>query len=247
MKTIITIILIAIGITTQAQKLNIAAAANLKFVLDDIKTAYLAEHPKTNILITYGSSGKLSQQILNGAAFDLFMSADTDFPAKLKQRSATVGDAIIYAKGKLVMYSTTLDVTKGLALLDDPRVKKIAVANPDVATYGTRTIELFTTQNLMTRLAGKIVYGENITQTAQFAYTGNAEVGFIALSLALSPEMAAKGRYYLIDTSLYAPIEQSQVRIKTPVANPEAQRFIQYVLSPKMKPLWEKYGYSTPH
>lgn len=247
MKTIFTFILaLLLGVAIQAQKLNIAAAANLKYALEEIKTAYLKAHPKTNLNISFGSSGALSQQILNGAAFDLFMSADTDFPQKLKDKGATIGKAVVYASGKLVLYSTTLDVSRGLTILNDAAVKKIAIAKPEVAPYGARAVELMKQQGVFDNLSAKIVYADNISQAAQFAFTGNAEVGFIGLSLALSPEMASKGTYYIIDPTLCPPIDQACVRIKTPVMNPEAAKFMAFILSPEIKAIWVKYGYSTP-
>jgi len=234
-------------IASQAQKVNIAAAANLRYVLEDIKTVYVKQNPKAKVTITFGSSGTLVQQIMNGASFDLFMAADNEFPLKLKDKGMTTGPMSTYAFGKLALYSTTLDVEhKGLGVLKDPSVHKIAVANPETAPYGNRAIDLLKKQGLYEQLKSKIVIGENISQAAQFAFTGNAEIGFVALSLALAPEMAGKGNYYIVPQKLYEPVEQTCILIKTPVLNTEAGKFKKFVLSPATKAIWEKYGYSVP-
>ena len=230
----------------QAQKVNVAAAANLRYVLEDIKTAYVKLHPKARVNITFGSSGTLVQQIMNGASFDFFMAADNEFPLKLKAKGLSSGPMTTYAIGKLAIYSTTLQVEKkGLKIFEDASIKKIAIANPLTAPYGERSVELLKSLKIYDALGPKIVFGENISQAAQFAFTGNAEIGFIALSLALAPEMMGKGQYYIIPQKFYKPIEQACILIKRPVLNTEAKKFKQFVLSPATKAIWEKFGYST--
>ncbi len=245
-RTIITVTLILVCILVQAQKVNVAAAANLRYVLEEIKTQYEKEHPKAKINITFGSSGTLVQQILNGASFDFFMAADNEFPLKLKAKGVAWGAMKTYAYGKLAIYSTSLDVTKGLSVLKDPAIKKIAIAKPETAPYGERSFELLKKIGLYESLKSKIVIGDNISQAAQFAFTGNAEIGFVALSLALAPEMKGQGSYYIVDPKLYTPVEQACILIKTAVINTETSKFMAYVLSPRTKVLWEKYGYSVP-
>jgi molybdate transport system substrate-binding protein len=243
-KIIISLAIIFATLTVTAQKVNVAAAANLRYVLEEIKTAYVKQNPKAKVNLTFGASGMLVQQIQNGANFDFFMAADNEFPLKLKAKGLTIGAMSTYAFGKLAIYSTTLDVEKkGLEVLKSGSIKKIAIANPETAPYGERSIELLKSQKLYDGLKSKIVLGENISQTAQFAFTGNAEVGFIALSLALAPDMQGKGDYYIIPQSLYKPIEQACILIKTPVLNTEAAKFKRFVLSPATKAIWEKFGY----
>lgn len=246
-KLAVLLVIAFIAENVSAQKVHVAAAANLRYVLEEIKTAYLKEHPQVKINLTFGASGTFVQQISNGAAFDFFMAADNEFPVVLKEKGLTVGAVTTYAFGKLVMFSTTLPVDqKGLTLLKDVNVKKIAMANPATAPYGSRSIDLMKSMKVYEALKMKIVIAENISQAAQYAFTGNAEIGFIAMSLALTPEMTGKGRYYLIPQQLYEPIEQSCVLIKAPAANQEAARFRAYVLSPETKYIWEKWGYSVP-
>ena len=248
MKRVFTVFTILFAImTVSAQKVNVAAAANLRYVLEEIKTAYVKQNPKAKVNLTFGASGMLVQQIQNGASFDLFMAADNEFPLKLKEKGLTTGNMSAYAFGKLAIYSITLDVEKqGLAALKDPSVKKIAIANPATAPYGERAVELLKTLKLYDSLKPKIITGENISQTAQFAFTGNAEIGFIALSLALAPEMAGKGNYYIVPQNQYKPIEQACILIKTPVVNNEAYKFRKFILSTATKAIWEKFGYAVP-
>lgn len=240
----ILIAFVLILINASAQKVNVAAAANLRYVLEEIKTAYVKKYPKAKVNLTFGASGTLVQQISNGANFDFFMAADNEFPVKLKAKGLTTGAISTYAFGKLVLYSTTLPVDKkGLEILKDPAVKKIAVANPATAPYGDRAMELLNSMKLADVLKDKIVIAENISAAAQFAFTGNTELGFIALSLALAPDMDGKGNYYLIPASKYKPIEQSCVLIKTAQVNTEAARFRNFVLSAETNVYWEKWGY----
>jgi molybdate transport system substrate-binding protein len=246
-RTILSIAILLTVFVIQAQKVNVAAAANLRYVLEEIKTAYVIQNPKAKVNLTFGSSGTLVQQILNGASFDFFMAADNEYPVKLKTQGVTTGVMTTYAFGKLAIYSTTLDVEhQGLGVLNSPLINKIAIANPETAPYGNRSVELLKKQGLYDQLKSKIVIGDNISQAAQFAFTGNAEIGFVALSLALSPDMAGKGSYYIIPQKLYEPVEQACILIKTSVLNTEAGKFRKYVLSPVTKPIWEKYGYSVP-
>src|ERR1035437_9613342 len=246
-RIIISLAILLCTISISAQKVNVAAAANLRYVLEEIKTAYVKQNPKAKVNLTFGASGMLVQQIQNGANFDFFMAADNEFPLKLKEKGLTTGPMSTYTYGKLVIYSTTLDVDKkGLEVLKNPSIKKIAIANPETAPYGERAVELLKSQKLYDGLKSRIVLGENISQTAQFAFTGNAEIGFIALSLALAPDMAGKGDFYVVPQSLYKPIEQACILIKTPVLNTEAAKFRKFVLSPATKAIWEKWGYSVP-
>jgi molybdate transport system substrate-binding protein len=244
---ILSLTLLVATLSVPAQKVNVAAAANLRYVLEEIKTAYVKQNPKAKVNLTFGSSGTLVQQIMNGANFDFFMAADNEFPVKLKEKGLTTGTMSTYAVGKLAIYSTTLNVEKkGLEVLKDPAVKKIAIANPETAPYGERAMELLKSQKLYDGLKSKIVMADNISQAAQFAFTGNTEIGFIALSLALAPDMVGKGDYYIVPQNMYKPIEQACILIKTAVLNTEAAKFKKYVLSPATKAIWEKYGYSVP-
>ncbi len=234
----------ALSVSLQAQTVRVAAAGNLRYIMDEIKTKYIKEHPKVNVIVNLGSSGALVQQITNGADFDLFMAADIIYPEKLKAQGVVKGDIKTYAFGKLVLWSNTVDVSKGMDIITDKSVNRIAIAKPDVAPYGARAIESLKYYKLFDKVKEKIVYADNIAQAAQFAQTGNAEIGFIALALALAPDM--KGSYFVLDTKSYKPVEQAMVLLKSWQANPEAAKFMKFVLSADCKPIFEKYGFIVP-
>jgi len=245
MKRLCIILLLTLsGISMQAQTVKVAAAANLRFVFEEIKDNYMKLNPKAEIVANFGSTGALYQQIVNGADFNVFMAADDVVPAKLKSQGLVSGEVKTYAFGKLVLWSNTIDVSKGLELLTDPSVKRIAIAKPDLAPYGDRAIECLNSTGLFEKVKDKIVYADNISQTAQFAQTGNAEVGFLAYSLTLTPEM--KGSVFLIDPKNYKPVAQAMAVVKGWKASPEAVKFMKYVLSPECKPIFEKFGYIVP-
>ena len=244
MKKILLAFLLALTVGTSAQTVKIAAAGNLRDILEEIKTKYIAINPKANITINLGSSGALFQQISNGAQFDIFMAADKSFPDKLEAQGITTGEVRIYGYGKLVLWSKTLDVSKGLEVLGSNEVGHIAIAKPEVAPYGARAVECMKYYNLFDKYKEKLVYAENIAQAAQFAQSGNAEVGFLALALALAPEM--KGTYFILDPKSYTPVEQAMVQLKNWERNPEAAKFMTFVLSAECKPIFEKYGFIVP-
>jgi len=242
-KTVI-ILAFLVAFTAHAQTVKVAAAANLRFVFEEIKTSYEAANPSVKISANFGSSGAMLQQILNGAEFDIFMSADNTYPVKLKEQGAAAGEIKTYALGKLVLWSNTIDVSKGMEILTDPSVKRIAIAKPELAPYGDRAIECLKSVGLYEKVKDKIIYADNISQTAQFAQTGNAEVAFLAKSLTLSPEM--KGSVFTLDSKLYKPVEQAMVLVKTWKTNPEAAKFMKFILSENCKPIFEKNGYIVP-
>lgn len=227
------------------ENIKVAAAANLRNVFAELKAKFEKGNPDIKVDVTFGSSGNFVQQILSGASFDFFMAADTDFPLKLQEKGATSGEVKPYIKGKLALWSGTLDVEKlGLEALTSDAVKKIAIANPKTAPYGERAVELLKKQGLFDKLSSKIIYGDNISAAAQYAFTGNAELGFTALSLALAPDMKGKGHLYIVPQEYYTPIEQACVLIKKPAISPAAVKFMDFVLGGGNDDIWVKYGYS---
>ncbi|HZL09330.1 MAG TPA: molybdate ABC transporter substrate-binding protein [Prolixibacteraceae bacterium] len=240
-KTTIFLLLALFSISMRAQTVKVAAAANLRFVFEEIKNSYMKANPRSDVVVNFGSTGALYLQIVNGADFNLFMAADDVVPVKLKAQGLVSGEVKTYAFGKLVLWSNTINVSKGMDVLTDPSVKRIAVAKPDLAPYGDRAVECLKSAGLLEKVNDKIVYADNISQTAQFAQTGNAEVGFLAYSLTLSPEM--KGSTFEIDAKSYKPVAQAMAIVKGWKANPEAVKLMKYILSPECKPIFEKYGY----
>jgi molybdate transport system substrate-binding protein len=214
--------------------------------MDDIKALYVENHPETKIEVTLGASGALLQQIVNGAQFDFFMAADKIFPDKLKEQGAAVGDVKTYAFGKLALWSNVVDISKGIEAVTDDAVVRIAVAKPEVAPYGERAVQCLKYYGLFDKVKEKIVYADNIAQAAQYASTGNAEIGFLALALVLAPDMKDKGKYLVLDTKSYKPVEQACVLVKTWERNAEASKFMDFVLSDACKSIFEKYGFILP-
>lgn len=244
MKKLLVILLMAFCIGLKAQVVKIAAAGNLRFCLEEIKSRYIEANPESTIILNFGSSGMLFQQIINGADFDIFMAADRLYPEKLKSQGLVSGDIKTYAFGKLVLWSNTVDVSKGPEMLTGKSVNRIAIANPEVAPYGESAVQCLKYYNLYEKIKHKIVYADNISQAAQFAQTGNAEAGFIALALAFAPGM--KGNYYILDSKSYKPVEQAMVLLKNRQINPEAVRFMDFVMGAECRQVLEKYGYILP-
>jgi molybdate transport system substrate-binding protein len=245
-KKLFLLLLVAGFIKLNAQTITIAAAADLRNALDDITKLYKEKHQDLKVDVIYGSSGSLYQQISNQAPFDLFFSADVSFAAKLDSLKLTSGKPTIYAVGHLVLWSNTKDVSKGLDLLKSEEIKKISIANPEVAPYGKRAVESLKYYKLYDIIKDKIVKGDNVSQAAQFVLTGNAEVGIIALSLALSTEMSAKGKYFLIDEKSYSKFEQAYVVLKKSEKNKELLDFVKFLDTKKVKDIFNKYGFKLP-
>ena len=228
------------------QKVTIVVAANLKTAMDSIQKVYKTKYPNDVIQITYGASGKFYEQISNGAPFDLFFSADMNYPKLLKNESFAVSPIKRYAVGRLAIWSKKIDPnTAKMNSLLDSQVKKISIANPKTAPYGAKAIESSKYYKIYDKIKNKLVFGENIAQAAQFVALGAAEIGVIALSDALSPAMKKeKGKYYVIPQQSHEPLEQGCVILKHGKDNAVAKRFYDYISSEKAVQILTYYGYS---
>lgn len=235
--------------TVSAQEITVAAASDLQFALQEVATKFQKDTGK-NVKLIFGSSGNFYTQIQNGAPFDLFFSADIDYPRKLETAGLTEpGTLYQYATGKLVLWATKeskLDLSSGLKALLNPGVKKIAIANPEHAPYGRAAVAALRHEHLYDQVQERFVLGENISQTASFVATGNADVGIVALSLALAPAMKAKGKYTEIPSDEYPAIEQAAVVLKSSQQKELARQFLAYVKSPATVALLKIYGFSVP-
>ena len=229
-----------------AQDFTIAAAADLRYALTEVVAKYRETDSTIKINVVFGSSGNLFQQITQQAPYDVFFSADNSYPKKLEDQKLTVGKSTLYAIGHLVLWSSSKDVSKGLDILKSEDVKKISLANPEVAPYGKRAVEALKYYKLNEAVKDKIVKGDNVSQAAQFCLTGNADCGLIALSLAISPEMATKGKYYTIDTKSYSPLEQSYVILKNAEKNKNVTKFVEFLASQKARAIFTKFGFKLP-
>ena len=230
-----------------AESITIVAASSIKFAMADIVSKFNAEHRNDEVKVIYGSSGKFTAQIQNGAPFDIFFSADVDFPQMLKKEGLTSADPVIYAFGRLVIWSSTTDATKlTLQQLSESAIRKVAIANPEFAPYGLRAKEALKSVGMWEKLQGKLVFGENIEHTAQMVSAGAADAGIIALSLAFNPTISKQGGYSLIDDGLHEPLAQAFVITKRAKNSALARRFAAYVQTPESRKIMESYGFVLP-
>src|SRR5215813_234435 len=233
----------------QAEEITVAAASDLSFVFREVVTRFERETGNT-VKLSFGSSGNFYSQIENGAPYDLFFSADVDYPKKLEAAGLIEpGSLYPYAWGRLVLWAPSdsgVEVQQGLKCLLGAHVRKIAIANPSHAPYGRAAEAALKGEGIYEKVAGKLVLGENISQTAHFVETGNADAGLIALSLALAPEMKTKGKYDLVDPKLYPRIVQAAVIIKSSHKKQAAQRFLEFLKSPAISALMKQYGFESP-
>lgn len=232
-----------------AQDLSVAAAADLQFAFQDV-AARFEKDTGHHVQLVLGSSGNFYTQIQNGAPFDLFFSADQDYPKKLEAAGLTEpGTLYPYASGKIVLWVTNdskLDLSHGLSALLDPSVRKIAIANPQHAPYGRAAVAALQHEKLYDQLSPKFVMGENISQTASFVVSGSADAGIVALSLALAPAMKEKGRYVEIPGDDYPAIIQAAAILKSSKQSALAHKFLDYIKSPPMLELMKGYGFAVP-
>ncbi|MES1160484.1 MAG: molybdate ABC transporter substrate-binding protein, partial [Bacteroidota bacterium] len=234
--------------TARAQKeVLIAAAADLKFAMDSLITVFSKEAPGTTIKAVYGSSGNFFEQITNGAPFDLFFSADLDYPRKLQEQNKTLAPPILYGTGQIVLWSKKTDPAAAkMNTILQASITKIAIANPAHAPYGKRAYESLQYYKLYDQIKDKLVLGENISQTAQFINSGAADIGIIALSLALSPAMQKEGgKYWLIPAETHQPLQQAYVLLTHAKDNTGAVTFATFISSPKAKTIMSYFGFKN--
>lgn len=239
--------LLLLATTAHAEKITIAAAADLKFAMDEIITSFKKSSPGHELEVIYGSSGKFHTQVQQGAPYDLFFSADIKYPQELAKKGMAASEVKPYAVGRIVIWSNSMDASKiTLASLTDPKISRIAIANPRHAPYGKRAEEALKASGLWDTLQPKFVYGENIAHTAQFVQTGNAQVGIIALALALNPTLARQGGYFLIPDNLHQPLEQGYIITKRAADKPLARQFGEYMGSKPARSIMTKHGFVLP-
>ena len=233
-------------LTLIAGEIKVAVAANVSYAIEPLKEIFAKSHPHTKVTILLGSSGKLTAQISNGAPFDLFLSANMKYPRALYTKQLAMTKPVVYAEGALAMLSTKArDFKKGLSLITDTKVKRIAIANPKTAPYGEATMEVFNKTGLFYLIKPKLIYAESIAQTVQYTMVA-ADIGFIAAASLHSNKMKhfkKDQHYHLVDTALYTPIEQGIVLLSHARDNSEARTFYDFILSDSAKSVFEKYGY----
>ncbi|MGD9846457.1 MAG: molybdate ABC transporter substrate-binding protein [Variibacter sp.] len=229
------------GGSASAAETNVAVAANFTAAAKDIAAAF-KQKTGHDAILSFGSSGQFFTQIKQDAPFQVFLSADDERPKKLAEEGLGVKDSVFtYAVGKLVLWSKNADLVKGESTLKDGKFAKIAIANPKAAPYGAAAVETLKAAKAYDALESKIVQGNNIGQTFQFVDSGNAELGFVALS-----QLAGKteGSRWLVPQALYTPIRQDAVLLKKGESNEAAKAFLAFLKGPEARAVIEKYGYA---
>lgn len=249
MKKLAVVIFLLASTVCSAQEITVAAAADLQFAFRDVAARFQKDtsHP---VKLVFGSSGNFFAQIQNGAPFDVYFSADIDYPKRLEAAGlAEAGTLYQYATGKIVVWvpsGSKVDLSKGLQALLDSNVNKISIANPEHAPYGRAAVAAMKHENIYDKVSGKLVLGENISQTASLVASGGADVGIIALSLAVAPSMKSKGQYAGVPTDEYPAIEQAAVVLKSSQNKETAKQFMAYIKTTEIQTVLREYGFAVP-
>lgn len=237
-------------ILAEADTPVVAAAADLKFALEEVSARFEADTGK-RLKLVFGSSGNFYRQISEGAPFQLYLAADESYVEQLAAAGKTLDEGALYAMGRIVLAVPHGSVLKadaelaGLrAALAAGQIGKFAIANPEHAPYGRRAEEALRHAGLWDALQGKLVLGENVAQAAQFATSGNAQGGIVAYSLALAPDVAKRGQFVLIPEHWHSPLRQRMVLLKG--AGATSQAFYQYLQQPVARSILRRYGFSLP-
>ena len=232
------------GRRVEPRKLTIAASADLSFALNEISLKFRAIHPDVDLQMAYGSSGSFYAQIRNQAPFDIFLSADVEYPRKLVEDGIGARDSLfVYAVGRIVVWVPAASPLDPATALRAASVRHVAIANPGHAPYGRAAEAALRSLGLYDSVAGKLVLGENVAQALQFVQSGAAEVGIVALSLALAPPVRGQGRYWEVPGAAYPKIEQGGVILKDSKAARELRAFL---LGAGARRILKEYGFSLP-
>jgi molybdate transport system substrate-binding protein len=230
----------------QTPPLTVAAASDLQTALPEL-VARFEQATAIRVRVTYGSSGNFYAQMQNGAPFDVYLSADVDYARQLvASKHADPASLYEYATGRIVLWTrkeSGIDVTRGLSVLRDARVRRIAIANPLHAPYGRAAVAALQREQVFDAVKGKLVMGENISQTAQLADSGNADAAIIALSLALGPALRASGAWVEIPAAAHPPIQQAAVVLTSSRNRDAAHRFLAFLRGAEAQATLRKYGF----
>lgn len=233
-----------------AQEITVAAAADMSAALPELAAIY-TKNTGQSVKLSFGASGNLTNQIRNGAPFDIFFSADEQYPQQLISEGLASKDTLYrYAVGRLVLWvpkESPLDLSKlGIKTLLEPSVKKIAIGNPATAPYGRAAEAALKHLGIYDQVSSRFVVGENISQAAQFVESGNAQAGLIALSHALAPAMKDKGRYWTLPLDSYPTLNQAAVVLSKSKQPDGARKFLDFLRGSEATSLLSRYGFSLP-
>ncbi|MDB5825185.1 MAG: molybdenum transporter, periplasmic molybdate-binding protein [Herminiimonas sp.] len=232
--------------------LQIAAAADLALCIDEINAGFVKANGVADaaaVKYSIGASGAFATQIQSGAPFDVFLSADTEYPRLLARAGAAEASSMtVYALGRLVLWTNDakLDPSRGFTLLTDPAVSRIAIANPAFAPYGRAARAALINAGVWAAIQPKLVLGENLAQTAQFVETRNAQVGLVGTSYLATPAHAAKGRAWALPADQYPQLEQGAIVTRHGAANPLAMKYLTFLTSAQGRAILARYGFGLP-
>ena len=249
MHLFVAVILWLAVLPSQAQ-VTVAAAADLNAALNQIATTYQKQTGR-EVRLTFGASGNLFNQIQNGAPFDIFFSADMDYPKKLSESGLADPDSLYrYAVGRLVLWvpaSSSLDVEhRGMQVLLESSVEKIAIANPEHAPYGRAAVAALRHFDLYDQISKRLVFGESVSQAAQFVESGNAQAGLVAMAHAAAPAMKGNGRYWVVPSDAYPELNQGVVIVSRSTRKDQAREFLDYVKSAAGGDALRQFGFEVP-
>lgn len=238
------------GFLGAQQAVSVAAASNLSLLVEPLKRDFETRNPGVLVEFTLGSSGVLATQIINGAPFDLLLSADAAYPKNLWARGLGASEPVVYARGRLVLLSTKpLNLQGGLSVLSDPGVKQFVLGNPETAPYGKAALQALTRAGLWEAVRNKAVYAQTVAQSLQLTLTA-ASIGFVSRSALFSPECAPYRRegihWALVDPGLHDPLDQAFLLLKTSRPSTAAAVFAAYLRSADAARILRAYGYLVP-
>ncbi|ARU48183.1 molybdate ABC transporter substrate-binding protein [Sulfurospirillum diekertiae] len=238
-----------LSLSLWAGEVQITAAADLVYAFKEMQVEFEKAYPGEKAHIAFGSTGKAYTQIVNGAPYDMYFAADMGYVQKLKDAGLISHEPKPYAYGRIGLWApktNNMDVKRGLELLLDPKVKKIAIADPSHAPYGVAAVNALKSQNYYDKIQDRLVLGENVSQAAQFIQTGAAEVGIIPLSLGISDTLKAQGDFFLLPSEWHNEIIQGYALLKNGENNPTAQKFEAFVGTPQARAIFKRYGFVLP-
>ena len=241
--------LVASASAQSREPVTVAAAADLVYCMEEINAVFSKIRPTAEITTSIGSSGTFFAQIRNGAPFDVYLSADMDFPRRLVAENVADGNSLTpYAIGRIVVWTMRpdLDIRTGIRSLVSSEVSRIAIASPEHAPYGRAAKAAMENAGIWKTVKSKIVMAENISQARQFVQTGNAEIGIIALSLAMAPAMKGVGRYVLVPENEHPRLEQGAVLTSRGAGNPAATAYMHFLKSSQARLIFERFGFVLP-
>lgn len=231
--------------TKTEEKLTIAAAANVQFAMDTLAAIFESETGINTNIIT-GSSGKLTAQILQGAPFDIFLSADMKYPEEIFNEGKALGSPVVYAYGSLILWTQKDDIIPDPTSLLSEQIRRIAIANPKTAPYGKASIEFLKNSNLFEEVKDRLIFGESISQVNQFITSKSADIGFSAESVVLALAESERGRWARLDRTKYAPLKQGLIIVdRKNTRKLEAEKFFDFILSDQAKKVLTEFGYKT--